>query len=241
MRILSLDESIEKVKEKSFEVEISDKRFYLNSINLFWNFLASQPRLNNLLVRIENEYFYIDQHLVDLSDNSKIYRVGKFFLELEIDEKRGAFGFFIIKRIKSENWTTAYDLIGRVFQASLDYEDSKARFNELIFKPFVNLLIDLLEESKTDNIVDYFSKKEVKETEARIDKILEELEELSLGHEVLFEELQDLKEQLSVLNKKNWVQLMKGKLMDAYVIEISKEAIKFVYKGLTGHDFPLLS
>jgi len=240
MRILSLDESIEKVKEKSFEVEVSDKRFYLSNINLFWNFLTSQPRLNNLLDRIENEYIYIDQHLVDLSDNSKVYRVGKFFFELETDDKRGAFGYFIIKRIKTENWPTAYDLIGRVFQASLDYEASKERFNELIFKPFINLLIDLLEESKTDNITDFFSKKEVKETETRIDKIIEELEALSLGHEILYEELQDLKEQLSVLNKKNWFQLMKGKLIDASVTEISKEAIKFVYKGFTGHDFPLL-
>jgi hypothetical protein len=241
MRTLSLDESIESISTKSVDVQYSDKRFYLNKVILFWNFLESQSRLKNALEQIETEYSYINDQIGDIYDDRRIHKVEELFYELNSEQKQGAFAFFIMKKIKNEDhWTSPYDLVIRIFHPGLEYEVAKDKFSELIFKPFVNLVVEVLEESKTDNLDNYFSKKEVKETEDKIDKIIEELVKLSLGQEVIYEELQDLKEQLKVLNKKNWLQLLKGKLVDIGIAEGSLEIIKFIYKNITGDDLPLL-
>lgn len=76
----------------------------------------------------------------------------------------------------------------------------------------------------------------------RVDDIIEYLKNLGLGQEILFEELQELKLLYSKLNKKNWLQVLKGKILDIAVDKLTDtETIQLIYKKLTGDDLRLLS
>ena len=243
MRSLTLDESIEKVYSNASEVEFSDKKFFLKKLNLFWNFLESQPRLKNVLEIIERDFATTFSDFPDLKSNYTAYykKAEKLFDQQTTNQNLGAYSYYFIRSIKDdENWSTPFEVTLRVFHGGTNYEDLKDRFIEIIFKPFISLLIEILEESKTDNLDDYFSKKEIKETEDRIDEIIEKLAYLSMGQEIIYDELQDLKEQLNVLSKKNWIQLLKGKLIDLSVIKVAEESIKLIYKGITGEDILFL-
>jgi hypothetical protein len=80
------------------------------------------------------------------------------------------------------------------------------------------------------------------EIDSRIDEIIEKLTTLGLGQEILFEELQELKELYAKLNKKNWGQIIKGKLVDLALGKIvENDTIKFIYEKLTGHELKLLN
>lgn len=51
---------------------------------------------------------------------------------------------------------------------------------------------------------------------AKLDEVLEKLNTQSMGQEIIFNEINELREHLS-LDKKNWSQLLKGKLYDLAV------------------------
>ena len=53
-----------------------------------------------------------------------------------------------------------------------------------------------------------------KAIDEKIDEVLNELNKLGLGQEILFDELNELKVLYSKLSKKNWGQLLKGKIVD---------------------------
>lgn len=243
MRSLTLDESIERVQSKASDVEYSDKKFFLIKLNLFWNFLESQPRLKNVLEKIEQKYSVIFADFPDISSNytAAHKQAEKLFYQQTTEEELGAYGYCFIKAIKDDNsWSIPYEVTLRVFHGGSNYEELKDRFVEVIFNPFIALIVEILEDSRTDNLKDYFSKKEIVETEVRIDNTIDELTRLLLGQEVIFEELQDLKSQLQVLNKKNWFQLLQGKLYDLALAEIAKETINFIFKQITGTEMKLL-
>jgi hypothetical protein len=75
-----------------------------------------------------------------------------------------------------------------------------------------------------------------------IDQVKEKLSTISAGQEVLFNELEELRELYGKLSKKNWGELLKGKLFDLALDRIiSKETFMFIFGALTGHDLKLLS
>ena len=66
--------------------------------------------------------------------------------------------------------------------------------------------------------------------------------ELGFGQQIIFDELDELKEHLN-LGKKNWFQLLKGKLFDLTVsITLEETVIKGVYETLSDgfEDLPNL-
>jgi len=76
--------------------------------------------------------------------------------------------------------------------------------------------------------------KSQEELNQKIDEIIETLNKQNLGQEILFEELQELKELYSKLNKKNWGQILKGKLIDLGLAQvINKEVMETIFKELT--------
>jgi predicted nuclease with TOPRIM domain len=52
------------------------------------------------------------------------------------------------------------------------------------------------------------------EMEKKINEIIERLTVLGYGQEIIFDELQELKDLYTKLSKKTWGQLLKGKLID---------------------------
>lgn len=72
------------------------------------------------------------------------------------------------------------------------------------------------------------------EISTKINAIINELEKIGLGQEILYEELEKLKELHSELDKKDWGQLLKGKLFDLGISKaISPEVVGYVYRELT--------
>jgi len=73
-----------------------------------------------------------------------------------------------------------------------------------------------------------------KEINNKIDEIIETLKEQGFGQEILFNELQELKELYQKLNKKNWGQVLKGKLIDlGFAQIINQEIAESILTGLT--------
>lgn len=71
----------------------------------------------------------------------------------------------------------------------------------------------------------------------KIDLIINKLSELGLGQEILFDELEEMKNLYPKLNKKNWTQLVKGKLVELTLSKIiDSTVLDFVSKELLGKD-----
>jgi len=68
----------------------------------------------------------------------------------------------------------------------------------------------------------------------KIDEILEILKAQNFGQEVLFNELEELKELYGTLGKKNWGQVLKGKLIDLGLAQvINKDVMEQIFTELT--------
>jgi len=104
--------------------------------------------------------------------------------------------------------------------------------------------IELEELSAASTESDY---ENINKTKEELSKIIVELKdklnELGFGNEIIYNELQEMKEIFPTLNKKTWGQLVKGKIVDMVVGKVlSADAAKFVYEHITGSalHIPLL-
>jgi len=78
-----------------------------------------------------------------------------------------------------------------------------------------------------------FSAKEESELQNRLNGIIEYLEKLGYGQEIIFEEIESLKNHFNI-GKKNWFQLLKGKLFDLGIEKvIEKTLINTIYDTVT--------
>lgn len=82
---------------------------------------------------------------------------------------------------------------------------------------------------------DTFSNEERTDMFFKLDKVIEQLEKLGYGQEVIFNEIDELKEHFN-LGKKSWIDLMVGKMLrltGEKMIEdtVSKEAVNFLLNG----------
>lgn len=72
------------------------------------------------------------------------------------------------------------------------------------------------------------------EFENTIDEILSKLEKLGYGQEIIFEEIEELKNLHLHLNKKNFGQILKGKLVDLALSKtIENDTISYIYHKIT--------
>lgn len=80
-----------------------------------------------------------------------------------------------------------------------------------------------------------------KELNKRIDNIIEHLTTLGYGQEIIFNEIEELRELQNKLSKKSWKQLLKGKLIDLTLDKlISIDTANSVYEYLAQGSFKLL-
>lgn len=75
---------------------------------------------------------------------------------------------------------------------------------------------------------------------SKVDLIIERLKTLGYGQEIIFEELEELKELNIKLSKKNWKQVLKGKLFDLGLQQVvKKETLNLIYETLTDDQLKL--
>lgn len=78
------------------------------------------------------------------------------------------------------------------------------------------------------------------EINSRIDKITEMLTNLGYGQEIIFNEIDELKELYKMVNKKNWGQIVKGKVVDLALGKLAEnDTLKYIYETLTDHKLHL--
>ncbi|MGM9478411.1 hypothetical protein ACS5PU_18440 [Pedobacter sp. GSP4] len=75
----------------------------------------------------------------------------------------------------------------------------------------------------------------------KLDSVIEHLNKIGFGQEIIFDEIGELKELQYTLSKKTWSQLLKGKLLDLALDKIiSAETATFIYEYLTSGNLKLL-
>ena len=80
---------------------------------------------------------------------------------------------------------------------------------------------------------DEFDSEQKSELYNSLNEIKDKLAELGFGQQIIFDELDELKEHLN-LGKKNWFQLLKGKLFDLSVSKALEETVvKEIYETLS--------
>ncbi|WP_109852846.1 hypothetical protein [Aquimarina sp. AU58] len=74
----------------------------------------------------------------------------------------------------------------------------------------------------------------------KLDEIIKELQKLGFGQQIIFEEIEELRDLYSNLNKKNWGQLVKGKLLDLVLNQvINKDIMLTTYNHITGDNLQI--
>ena len=80
---------------------------------------------------------------------------------------------------------------------------------------------------------DSFTVEQESELHNKLNSILEKLEKQGLGQEIIFEEIEDLKNHF-IIGKKNWFQLLKGKVVDLTLKKVlNKTIVKEIYNQLS--------
>ncbi|RAV27520.1 hypothetical protein [Sinomicrobium soli] len=80
---------------------------------------------------------------------------------------------------------------------------------------------------------DEFNPEQQSELYSTLNELKTKLTELGFGQQIIFDELDELKEHLN-LGKKNWFQLLKGKLFDLSVSKVLEETVvKEIFKTLS--------
>lgn len=245
MRNLNIDELESKIHDYALDVEYIEKQHLRVKLIQFLNFLESQPISNRILQRFSEDYISLYEKIPQ--ENSQNW--GKLKKELVDDittpELQGALGYFLIHQTsKSEK---IYDGIflsvtHQWFDSNGDYDQRKDDFNTFIFKPFIELLNWYISESKSYNSADYFSKLEISKFNNKLNDLEKEITKLGFGQEIIFDEIQELNELLKNLKKKNWSEILKGKLINLVISKaISIEAMEMALKFITGDDIKILN
>ena len=80
---------------------------------------------------------------------------------------------------------------------------------------------------------DAFNVEEESELHKKLNDILEKLEKQGFGQQIIFEEIEDLKNHFN-LGKKNWFQLLKGKVVDLTLKKVlDKTIVQEIYNQLS--------
>lgn len=241
IRNLNIEELEDKINDYASDVEYIEKQHLLIKLHQFLNFLESQPISKRILQRIEEDYKELKNKIP--IENTSLWRKQKRELvnDIKTPDQQGALGYFLIfttfKSEKVSNNAYIY-LANNWFDSRGDYDQWKEDFNTFIFKPFIEILIWYVTESQSYNAEDFFSKKEVLEFSDKLDELLNDIR---LGQEIIFDEIQDLKEQLKNQKKKNWGELLKGKLVDLTLNGlISPDTFSWIVKSIIGEDLKFL-
>jgi hypothetical protein len=134
----------------------------------------------------------------------------------------------LISVINHYNYGTVTDARNEDHGASIEKNGNTAKFKR--DGGFLELFNSL-----KDGVTDYDKITESQiELNKKIDEIIATLNKQNFGQEILFNELQELKELYPKLSKKNWGQILKGKLIDLRFAQvINQEIAENIFTELT--------
>ncbi|SFZ90330.1 hypothetical protein SAMN05428642_101872 [Flaviramulus basaltis] len=251
MRQLNSNELLDKFRDNSIDIDYCSHKVLTVKVNQFFYFLFDQEISNRILDRISEDFEDLKIKLILVHEISNARSQKEFKESLISRELQGAFGFFeILNKYKKTN-TYSKDYIDLVrdwnyYVGGGDYNDFKEDFITHFFKPFTELFEWYLSESKTLKDEDYFSFEEQNKIIIRIESLRESLERIELkidfSGQILDEHLEDLEKLVKTLNKKNLIEIIKGKFGDEVISKlISFESFTKLIEAISGEEFKLLN
>jgi hypothetical protein len=243
MRQLNSIELKEKFGDYSSDINYCSVDELTIKVNQFIFFLRDQAISRRILKRIDDEF----QSLKTALQIERNQRNGRYYQDilnqLYSREIQGAFDYFYIteKFEITPKYRTHYLDDVRNYYGGKDYNEENDRFKTSFFLPFVELFDWFLRESETKNPSDYFSEETRQDLIARLDSLEENLSlRMDAGNQIVFEEVEEVKELMTFLNKKNFFEIIKEKFRDLALAEvISKETANSIVKSLTGSRIDL--
>lgn len=244
MRNLDLDEITDKISDYSLDIIYSDRSHLEIKIDQFFNFLNEQPISRRTLERISEDFKEVEIKLKDSKSSFNNHKIKKEVLELlKTRELQGSFGYFEIKNMfeKSPKHNNHYiELSNKWYKVGGNYNEYQEFFNTYFFKPFIELIEWYFRESKIKNENDYFSREEISHFNHNFELLKNQIERLEFGQEIIFNETDEIKDLINGLNKKNWIELIKGKFNDLILESvISIETAELLIKTITGEKISL--
>lgn len=238
MRQLNLGEAIDKLQEYSDDIRYCEWDKLHLKLQHLWNFINEQNVLANLISRIEKDY---SEHLIEakkILDNP--IPESEILNSITTRDRLGIYGLAsIMKAVEEERKEAEVNIIEDLNRPRESLYDTKEDFVDLLFNPFIDLMEWYYTDKRSDSIQDYFTLSEAGETN---EKIEEAFTILGFGQEVLFNEIDELKELVQTLTKKNWIQLLKMKLYDLVSENlITWEVATIVFNKILGEDLPSLT
>jgi len=242
MRTLNINELEQKINLYASDINYSERVFVQEKVSQFFAFLHEQSISKRILERINDDFSFIKSEFPHSGYNNSGYRtvpnhtiIKTIIDKIKTREDQGAFGFFIIQQLyevekKFENHYFDAPVIW-YRESNGDYNKRLDSFKEKFFKPFIELLEWYIYESETRRDNDYYSKIEIENINSKLNEILLKQE---LGNEIIFNEIDELKELILFLNKKNWNQIVKGKLGDLVLGQLlSSENANSLFKYIS--------
>lgn len=245
MRQLNSEELLTKFNSYSSDINYSDFNNIDVKINQFFNFLNEQDISKRILERINEDFLVLKEKLSIefIQKTPKFYQEIK--LELKTRELQGAFAYFLIieKFNSSKKRSNDYiDLAFEYYDVGGNFREVKDEFITFFWEPFHEIFDWYMYESETKTENDYFSKKKQEDLFEKLIEMETMLTKMGFGQEIIFDEINDLRKLTKKLNKKNWSEIIKGKLIDLGLSGvISVEAADKVMEMLTGSKVNLLN
>ena len=244
MRQLNIAELESKTQDYFLDVEYAQHNDVKNRLTQLMNFLISQDISRRILERITEEYSDLYHQLEPLNDQTPERTKRDIIDSLNTPDLQGAFGYFLIdKKFKEPRKVSAHyiDLSWKWYSRGHNYDEQQDGFNFYFLKPFKELFNWYLSESQTVRESDYFSYKSQDVMFEKLNNLEEMLIKQGFGQEIIFNEIEELKELTKKLNKKNWSEIIKGKFVDLALEGIlTKETAIKAIEFLTGTELNLL-
>ena len=244
MRQLTLNELEDKFRDYISGVEYCEFSDVKDKLTQFINFLKHQVISNRILDRIESDYSEIKEKLP--TENNNVLRSEKreIIQSLFTPDMQGAFAYFaIMTKFSQERKSTPHyiELSRKWYDKGTNYYEYQRNFNSYFLSPFKDLFLWYIYESKTESKNDYFSYESRDGIKEQLIELKEMLTKQGYGQQIIFDEIDELRELTERVNKKNWFEIIKAKFIDlALSGVISIETAKKVIELLTGSEMNLL-
>ena len=226
------------------------KRKY--SVSRYDIYSGPKETLSDRVVDLRESFFYkvifLDDFLKILPELDEIIK--RSSSNLTISQSPTYIFYLILVKLKALKDGEFYpiDLIleGNGIDLKNGNEELNQILDEMVRNKWINTdeiykgKITLKGELHLEKLEKVQNKKESILVSKKIDLVIEKLNKLGYGQEILYKELEEMKQMHLKLNKKNWTQLVKGKLVD---LTLSKVIDKTVFELITieifGEDFLL--
>jgi len=202
------------------DILYSGRRHLHTKLMQFWSFLNSNPITKHALQALEKD----NQDFVDQIDNyfkNDRFPLLKNNILYKLEESiinGGVFGYCFLKNVTITSERTQPE-IEEIFgwEKVSNYDEAFESFENMVLNPFYRVFKWYIEERQTDNSEDYFSVSELQKLNNKIDDLKDEISSmynyLNLGQEIIFEELEEIKEIAKSQKKKYVIRIIIGSLL----------------------------